>query len=86
MMIGHALYFRVIGRTTGAIWGTNLYTTDSDLGTAVVHAGVLRNAQEGIVKVVMLPGVESYPGSARHGVSSASWGSWTGSYRVEVVK
>jgi hypothetical protein len=84
--IGQAFYFRVIGRTIGAIWGTDLYTMDSDLGTAVVHAGALHNGQEGIVKVVILPGAESYPGSVRHGVSSDSWGNWTGSYRLEVVK
>jgi hypothetical protein len=84
--IGQTFYFRVIGRTTGEIWGTDLYTADSDLGTAVVHAGVLHNGQEGLVKVVILPGAESYPGSVRHGVSSASWGSWTGSYRLEAVQ
>jgi hypothetical protein len=84
--IGQAFNFRVTGRTSGTIWGTDLYTMDSDLGTAVVHAGVLHNGQEGIVRVMILPGAESYPGSVRHGVSSASWGSWTGSYRIEVVK
>jgi LCCL domain len=77
------LYFRVTGATNGSVWGTGIYTADSHLGTAAVHAGVLRNGQTGVVKVTMLPPQSSYTGSTRNGVASRSYGTFAGSYRVQ---
>jgi hypothetical protein len=83
---GKPLYFRLTGRTQGAVWGTDVYTDDSTLAVAAVHAGVLQIGQTGIVKATFLPGRDSYPASTRNGVTTSDWGSWSGSYRVERVR
>jgi len=75
--------FRVTGSTDGYVWGTDLYTSDSDLSTAAVHAGVLGVGETGIVKVTVVDGLSSYPGSTRNGVTSRDWRRWGASYKVE---
>jgi hypothetical protein len=37
--VGETFYFEVTGQTGRSIWGTEVYTLDSDLGTAAVHIG-----------------------------------------------
>jgi hypothetical protein len=76
----------VVGSTQGSAWGTDTYTDDSSLAVAAVHAGILKPGERGKVKVTMLPGQDSYPGSTRNGVTTGSWPNWTGSYRVEAAR
>jgi hypothetical protein len=83
---GQALLFRVTGSTIGSVWGTNVYTDDSDLATAAVHSGAIANAQTGVVRVTILAGQSTYTGSARNGVTSRDWSSWLGSFKVENVE
>jgi serine/threonine protein kinase len=82
-----SIYFRVVGdlNTRGYLWGTDIYTDDSLLKSVVVHAGILRSGEEGIVKVTILPGQDSYVGSIRNGITSGSWEAFEGSYRVEAT-
>ena len=78
------MQFRVTGAVSGgSVWGTQLYTTDSNLAMAAVHAGVLRRGQTGVVKVTFYPGQGKYVGSSRNGVKSANWGSFGLSFMVE---
>lgn len=84
--VGKTLLFQVTGTTTGTVWGTGVYTDDSTLASAAVHAGVLRKGQKGIVKVTILAGQAAYQGSNSNGVNSHNYGNWSGSYRVESVK
>ena len=76
--------FQVTGRTKGRIWGgaENIYTDDSDIATAAVHAGVLNDGQTGNVMVKFIGGMNSYPAITRNGVSSISYGSYQGSYQI----
>lgn len=76
--------FQVTGRTKGRIWGgnENIYTDDSDIATAAVHAGVLNDGQTGNVKVKFIGGMNSYPSITRNGVTSISYGSYQGSYQI----
>lgn len=71
----------VAGSTTGYVWGSGVYTSDSDVGTAAVHAGVLEDGQTGTVTIERLPGRDSYTGSSSNGVESRDYGSWSGSFR-----
>jgi hypothetical protein len=64
---------------SGNVWGTDMYTDDSALCRAAVHAGVIPLAG-GIIHAVIAGGVSSYSGSTRNGVTSLSYGSWVGSY------
>lgn len=76
------LYFLVQGTVSGGtVWGSGVYTDDSHLGTAAVHAGLLKPGETGIVMVTMLPGQKSYSGASAHGVTSRNYGSWPGSFR-----
>ena len=45
--VGRNFVFDVTGRTDGPVWGDKVYTDDSSLATAAVHAGVLRDGQPG---------------------------------------
>jgi hypothetical protein len=84
--IGKVLYFDVIGAETGgSVWGTDVYTTDSDLGMTAVHAGILKPGQKGIVKVTILGKRDHFEGSTRHGITSAAWDSWPVSFQVERI-
>jgi hypothetical protein len=66
-----------------SIAGTDIYTDDSALATAVVHAGVLAVGQTGVVRVTILGGQASYAGTTRNGVTSGASTNFPGSYRVE---
>jgi serine/threonine protein kinase/formylglycine-generating enzyme required for sulfatase activity len=81
--IGQVWYFEVVGADKGRCWGTDVYTTDSSLTAAAVHSGVLKLGEMGVVKVTIMPGQASYPATTRYGISSASWGSWGVSFKVE---
>lgn len=81
---GTVLYFRVTGQTTGgSVWGTDLYTVDSVLAIAAVHAGILKAGETGIVKVTFEPGMPQYSGSSRNGVTTSAWEQYHLSFRVE---
>lgn len=85
-----AQHFNVTGSTTGGVWGTGIYTDDSKLAVAAVHAGILAVGQQGIVKVVIRPGLSvsptqgtnPYVGSTANGVTSNSFGTYAGSFSV----
>jgi len=70
--------------TTGSIWGSNPYTSDSDLCTAAVHAGAL-GLDGGLIRVVPTDGQDSYPASLANGVQSREWGSYGTSILFEVA-
>ena len=81
--IGKSFLFRVTGALGGAVWGTRTYTSDSSLATVVVHAGLLRVGQTGVVKVTIVQPLAAYDGSTNNGVTSSAYGPWPGAYRVE---
>ncbi|MEZ6056037.1 MAG: LCCL domain-containing protein [Planctomycetaceae bacterium] len=69
----------VTGRTSGFVWGSSVYTNDSDLGTAAVHAGLLKPGESAIIQVELLSGRESYDSTTQNGISTRPYGSWSGS-------
>ena len=81
--IGETFYFEVTGGVNASIWGTEVYTYDSDLATAAVHTGVLKPGKSGIVKVTMVKSPDAHRGSTQHGVTSSNWGNYSASYTVE---
>jgi hypothetical protein len=68
------------GQISGRLWGTDFYTDDSSICTAAVHAGLISVADGGTVTIELRPGLSSYTGSTRHGVTSQNYGSWGGSF------
>jgi hypothetical protein len=83
---GKTFHFTVTGNASGSVYGTDLYTTDSTLATAAVHAGILRAGETGVIKVTIEPGAASYTATTRNGVTSYDWGSYHASYKVSRVK
>jgi hypothetical protein len=83
--LGKSFFFEVTGTRAGTIWGTGVYTNDSLLSAAAVHAGILKHLQKGIIKVTILPGQGVYQGSVSNGISSHNYGMWNGSYSIEAV-
>lgn len=80
---GERFYFSFGAMPPGAphqIWGTDIYTDDSPVAVAAVHAGKV-TAAGGRVCVEILPGRESYAASSRNGITSETWDVWEGSYR-----
>lgn len=66
--------------TAASVWGTDLYTDDSSICTAAVHAGLITFATGGTVVIEIRPGQPSYTGSNRNNVLTAGYGAWTGSF------
>jgi hypothetical protein len=65
----------------GTVWGTDIYTDDSDIRMAAVHAGVIQNGETKTVTIEMLPGRTSYAGSARNSILAHPYGNWGSSYK-----
>lgn len=81
--IGKTFVFKVTANNPGGtIWGTDLYTTDSSLPLAVIHAGVLQPGQTGVVKVTIMPSPPAFIGSTRNGVTSQPFQAYPAAYRV----
>jgi len=73
------------GGTINSVYGTGVYTDDSKVCSAAVHAGLITVARGGTVTIKILPGRASYVGSRRNGVTSSSWGAYTGSFSFVVA-
>jgi hypothetical protein len=82
---GTTYYFRVTGATDGALWGTDVYTADSVLAAAAVHAGAVKAGETAVVRVTVMPPLAHYPGSVRNGVTSHDFGRFGTAYRVDRV-
>jgi len=80
---GQVLIYEVTGTTKGLVWGTDLYTGDSSIAAAAVHAGLLQPDETGTIMVTILSGREMYRGSARYGVASNDYPSWARSYTLQ---
>ena len=64
----------------GYVEGMDVYTDDSGICQAAVHAGVITRRGGG-VSVVPMPGQRAYPGVTRNGISSSNGGAAEGSFR-----
>ena len=83
--IGTTYYFRVTGDPAGPLWGTDVYTGDSSLGAACVHAGLVKPGDTAIVRVTVVAPPAQFAGSARHGATSHDFGRYGSAYRVSAV-
>jgi hypothetical protein len=65
------------------VWGTDIYTDDSGICTAAVHAGLIQPSNGGLVTLTILPGQDSYEGTVANGVSTNNYGEWRASFRFD---
>jgi LCCL domain len=80
--VGATYYFRVLGAAEGQLWGTDIYTGDSALAVAAVHAGAVKAGESGIIKVTVMPPPQLYTGCVRHGVTSNDFGRFGTAYTI----
>lgn len=81
-----ALYICPPGCTDGSsVWGTGVFTGDSAVCAAAVHAGIISAADGGEVLASYAPGQDSYLGSTQNDVTTNDYGSWGNSFTLEAA-
>ncbi|MBX9692611.1 MAG: hypothetical protein K2Z81_09525 [Cyanobacteria bacterium] len=81
--INNTFLFDVVGDKYGIVWGSDVYTADSQLSTAAVHAGLLRDGQRGIIRaeIVDMTGLVTI-GTHQNDVISSDWGPYPFGYKL----
>lgn len=64
------------------VWGTDVYTDDSSICGAAIHAGVLQVAQGGLAGLEAAGPAAALNGSSRNGVLTRPYGAWQRTFRV----
>jgi len=83
--IGATFFFRICGALTGQVWGTDVYTGDSELATTAVHAGLLKPDETGVLRVLIVDPPARFAGSLRNGVTSHDFERYGSAYRLERI-
>jgi hypothetical protein len=83
--VGATYYFRVSGQPEGPLWGTDIYTGDSSLGAAAVHAGLVKAGESAVIRVVSVPPPPTFAGCVRHGVTSHDFGRFGSAYKLATI-
>ncbi len=81
--VGRTWCFRVVGDTEGPVWGTDVYTGDSSVAAAAVHAGWVEPGATAVLRVVVVEPPERFAGSLRHGVASRDYARYDTAFRIE---
>lgn len=68
--------------TASAIWGSDIYTQDSSICTAAVHAGLFTLESGGTVTIEFRPGRKTYGSTVRNGITSNTFGEYAHSFVV----
>ena len=68
------------GGTAYTVYGTDVYTDESSICTAGVHAGKITLTNGGTVTIEIRAGAASYTGSTRNGITSSNFGAGSGSF------
>jgi LCCL domain len=71
------------GGKASSVWGTDIYTLDSSICNAAVHAGKLTLENGGSVTIELRPGEATYKGSTRNGVTTNDYGRYGSSFVVK---
>ena len=70
------------GNKEAAVWGTDIYTVDSSMCNAALHAGKLTSSG-GLVTIELRPGESTYKGSLRNGIKTNDYGAYPQSFVVK---
>jgi hypothetical protein len=71
------------GGKESAVWGSDIYTLDSSICNAAVHAGKLQMESGGSVTIELRPGESAYKGSERNGIKTNDYGQYGSSFVVK---
>jgi hypothetical protein len=77
---GKELTYTLTGYTPGTgqanVWGTDVYTLDSHLAAAAVHAGVVQPGKTAVVHVRIVQSPPQFIASYRNGINSTAYGNY----------
>ena len=71
------------GGKESSAWGTDIYTADSSICNAAVHAGKITTERGGSVTIELRPGESSYKGTTRNGIRTNDYGAYGRSFVVK---
>jgi hypothetical protein len=71
------------GGKESSVWGTDIYTLDSSICNAAVHAGKFASESGGSVTIELRPGESAYKGSTRNGIKTNDYGEYGQSFVVK---
>jgi phage baseplate assembly protein gpV len=74
------------GGTPDRAWGKDIYTGDSSLCTAAVHAGVITLERGGAFSVEQRGPQQAFDGTTRNGIRTESYGAWGNSFAVKPLR
>ena len=83
--VGATYYFRVTGVTEGQLWGTDIYSGDSTIGAAAVHAGLLKPGETDFLRIIVVTPPEKFPGTVRNGVTSTEYGRYQYAWKLSAI-
>ena len=83
--VGATYYFRVTGITEGQLWGTDIYSGDSTIGAAAVHAGLLKPGETDFLRVTVVKPPEKFPSTVRNGVASTEYGHYQYAWKLSAI-
>ena len=83
--VGATYYFRVTGVTEGQLWGTDIYSGDSTIGAAAVHAGLLKAGETDLFRATVVTPPEKFPGTVRNGVTSTEYGRYQYAWKLSAI-
>jgi hypothetical protein len=66
--------------TPGTVWGSDVYTADSSVCTAAVHAGKITLEKGGIVTIEFTAGRQMYGATTRNGITTYNYGQYPHSF------
>jgi LCCL domain len=76
------VYVCPAGGRKDQVWGTHIYADNSSVCSAALHDGAFVYDDGAIVTIEHLGAQASFTGSTQNGITSASLGSWPGSFQI----
>ncbi len=72
--------------TPQQIWGSDIYSDNSSICTAAVHAGFITVEEGGAIAIRILPGQSTYSESSQNGITSSRIDQWQGSFTFTTLR
>ena len=83
--IGDQVTLQITGRAEGWAWGDAVYTLDSNIGTAAVHAGLLKAGETKAIKVWIVPAPSAFAAAERNGIQTGKWGKYHAAFFMQLA-
>jgi thiol-disulfide isomerase/thioredoxin len=85
LAIGDQVTLQITGRAEGPVWGDAVYTLDSDIGAAAVHAGLVAVGETKAIKVWIVPAPSAFAAAERNGIQSGKWGKYHTAFFMQLA-